>query len=112
MIFGTGYSSLSLLRDLPISVVKIDRSFIAPIVENPRTAVLVRGVVTMCEELGVTTIAEGIETQQQLAFVEGLGCDHAQGYLFGEPRPHTQSRTNELFNSGGCSSATCDGTQY
>lgn len=85
--FGTGYSSLSLLRDLPISVVKIDRSFIAPIAENRRTAALVRSVVSMCNALDIKTIAEGIETREQLALVSALGCDHAQGFLFGRPEP-------------------------
>ena len=85
--FGTGYSSLSLLRDLPISVVKIDRSFIAPIAEDRRTAALVRSVVAMCNALGISTVAEGVETREQLALVRAFGCDHAQGYLFGSPGP-------------------------
>jgi diguanylate cyclase (GGDEF)-like protein/PAS domain S-box-containing protein len=85
--FGTGYSSLSLLRDLPISVVKIDRSFIAPIAEDRRTAALVRSVVAMCNALGISTVAEGVETREQLALVRAFGCDHAQGYLFGWPEP-------------------------
>ncbi len=83
--FGTGYSSLSLLRDLPISIVKIDRSFTAPIGENRRTAALVRSVVGMCDALGIKTIAEGIETREQLALVSALGCHYVQGYLFGAP---------------------------
>ncbi|MDQ2751274.1 MAG: EAL domain-containing protein, partial [Actinomycetota bacterium] len=83
--FGTGYSSLSLLRDLPISVVKIDRSFIAPIAEDRRTAALVRSVVAMCNALGISTVAEGVETREQLALVRAFGCDHAQGFLFGVP---------------------------
>lgn len=83
--FGTGYSSLSLLRDLPISVVKIDRSFIAPIAEDRRAAALVRSLVVMCDSLGIGTVAEGVETVDQLAVVSALGCDHAQGYLFGRP---------------------------
>jgi PAS domain S-box-containing protein/diguanylate cyclase (GGDEF)-like protein len=85
--FGTGYSSLSLLRDLPISVVKIDRTFIAPIAEDRRTAALVRSVVAMCKTLGISTVAEGVETREQLALVRAFGCDHAQGYLFGSPAP-------------------------
>jgi EAL domain-containing protein (putative c-di-GMP-specific phosphodiesterase class I) len=83
--FGTGYSSLSLLRDLPISVVKIDRSFIAPIAEERRAAALVRSVVAMCDSLGIETVAEGVETSDQRAVVSALGCDHAQGFLFGHP---------------------------
>jgi len=83
--FGTGYSSLSLLRDLPISVVKIDRSFIAPIAEERRAAALVRSLVVMCDSLGIGTVAEGVETPDQRAVVSALGCDHAQGFLFGRP---------------------------
>jgi diguanylate cyclase (GGDEF)-like protein/PAS domain S-box-containing protein len=90
--FGTGYSSLSLLRDLPISVVKIDRSFIAPIAEDRRTAALVRSVVAMCNALGISTVAEGVETREQLALVTAFGCDHAQGYLFGLPAPQHVDR--------------------
>jgi len=83
--FGTGYSSLSLLRDLPISVVKIDRSFIAPIAEDRRAAALVRSLVVMCDSLGISTVAEGVETPDQRAVISALGCHHAQGYLFGRP---------------------------
>ena len=83
--FGTGYSSLSLLRDLPISVVKIDRSFIAPIAKERRAAALVRSLVVMCDSLGIGTVAEGVETADQRAVVSALGCDHAQGFLFGRP---------------------------
>jgi diguanylate cyclase (GGDEF)-like protein/PAS domain S-box-containing protein len=83
--FGTGYSSLSLLRDLPISVVKIDRSFIAPIAEERRAAALVRSLVVMCDSLDIGTVAEGVETPDQRAVVSALGCEHAQGYLFGRP---------------------------
>ena len=85
--FGTGYSSLSLLRDLPISVVKIDRSFITPIAESRRTAALVRSLVSMCNSLDISTVAEGVETVEQLALVRALGCDRAQGFLFGRPAP-------------------------
>jgi PAS domain S-box-containing protein/diguanylate cyclase (GGDEF)-like protein len=85
--FGTGYSSLSLLRDLPISIVKIDRSFIAPIAVDTRAATLVRSLVAMCNALGIGTVAEGVETREQLALVRALGCELAQGYLFGGASP-------------------------
>jgi len=85
--FGTGYSSLSLLLDLPVDVVKIDRSFIRDIAHDRRAAALVRSVVTMCKALGIDTIAEGVETSAQLALVSALGCDFAQGFLFGRPGP-------------------------
>jgi diguanylate cyclase (GGDEF)-like protein/PAS domain S-box-containing protein len=85
--FGTGYSSLSLLRELPISVVKIDKSFITPIADDRRAAALVRSLVMMCASLDIRTVAEGVETPAQRAVVHALGCDHAQGYLFGRPLP-------------------------
>jgi diguanylate cyclase (GGDEF)-like protein/PAS domain S-box-containing protein len=86
--FGTGYSSLTLLRDLPVSTVKIDRSFIAPIAKGRSTATaIVRRVIALCEELGVTTVAEGVETQDQLNALRRLGCTQAQGYLIGQPAP-------------------------
>jgi diguanylate cyclase (GGDEF)-like protein len=94
--FGTGYSSLSLLRDLPISVVKIDRSFIAPIAEDRRAAALVRSLVVMCDSLGIGTVAEGVETPDQRAVVSALGCDHAQGYLFGRPTDIAELNRREV----------------
>lgn len=85
--FGTGYSSLSLLRDLPVSTVKIDRSFVAPIAVDRSARAIVRSVITLCQELEITTVAEGIETQEQLTSLRALGCTHGQGYLLGRPAP-------------------------
>ena len=85
--FGTGYSSLTLLRDLPVSIVKIDRSFIAPIGVERNATAIVRRLVALCQELGVDTVAEGVETQAQLTALRALGCTHAQGYLIGPPEP-------------------------
>jgi EAL domain-containing protein (putative c-di-GMP-specific phosphodiesterase class I) len=85
--FGTGYSSLTLLRDLPVSIVKIDRSFIAPIGVDRSATAIVRRVIALCRELGITTVAEGIETQSQLTALRALGCSQAQGYLIGPPVP-------------------------
>lgn len=85
--FGTGYSSLSLLRDLPVSTVKIDRSFVTPIATDRATRAIVRSVIALCQELEITTVAEGIETQEQLTSLRALGCHLGQGYLLGRPRP-------------------------
>lgn len=85
--FGTGYSSLSLLRDLPVSTVKIDRSFVTPIATDQATRAIVRSVIGLCQELNITTVAEGIETQEQLTSLRALGCNLGQGYLLGRPRP-------------------------
>lgn len=85
--FGTGYSSLSLLRDLPVSTVKIDRSFVAPIASDRVARAIVRSVITLCQELNITTVAEGIETEEQLTSLRALGCTQGQGYLLGRPTP-------------------------
>jgi EAL domain-containing protein (putative c-di-GMP-specific phosphodiesterase class I) len=85
--FGTGYSSLSLLRDLPVATVKIDRSFVTPIATDRPTRAIVRSVIALCQELAITTIAEGIETQEQLTSLRALGCNLGQGYLLGRPSP-------------------------
>jgi diguanylate cyclase (GGDEF)-like protein/PAS domain S-box-containing protein len=87
--FGTGYSSLSLLHDLPVAVVKIDRSFVAPILVDRRSRAMVRAVLGLCADLGVDTVAEGVEEEGQAAALIAMGCDRAQGYLFGRPAPLT-----------------------
>jgi EAL domain-containing protein (putative c-di-GMP-specific phosphodiesterase class I) len=85
--FGTGFSSLAYLRRLPVSELKIDRSFVASAAENDRDAALVRSIRAIATDLGLETVAEGVETQAQLAFLESTGCRIFQGYLFGRPMP-------------------------
>jgi diguanylate cyclase (GGDEF)-like protein/PAS domain S-box-containing protein len=85
--FGTGYSSLSYLRDLPIDCLKIDRSFVQGLGSDRRDSALVGAVVTMALELGLDVVAEGVETQEQFSQLERLGCQQAQGFLFGRPGP-------------------------
>jgi EAL domain-containing protein (putative c-di-GMP-specific phosphodiesterase class I) len=85
--FGTGYSSLEALHDLPFDALKIDRSFVSRSTGNPRSRELVRTIVTMGLNLGLTVIAEGIETGDELHLVRELGCTHGQGYLFSRPIP-------------------------
>jgi diguanylate cyclase (GGDEF)-like protein len=85
--FGTGFSSLSLLRDLPVSTVKIDRSFVKPIASDRSARAIVRSVIGLCQELGVTTVGEGVETEEQITSLRALGCTLAQGYLLGRPAP-------------------------
>jgi diguanylate cyclase (GGDEF)-like protein/PAS domain S-box-containing protein len=96
--FGTGYSSLTLLRDLPVSIVKIDRSFIAPIGLDRSATAIVRRVIALCQELGVVTVAEGVETQSQLTALRALGCTQAQGYLIGPPEPLAAAGITQLHH--------------
>ncbi|HTR71313.1 MAG TPA: EAL domain-containing protein [Mycobacteriales bacterium] len=83
--FGTGFSSLSLLRDFPVSMVKIDRSFVTPLLEDAGALAIVRSVLGMCRDLGVPVVAEGVENEGQADLLAELGCSHVQGYLFGRP---------------------------
>ncbi|MGI2327735.1 EAL domain-containing protein [Planococcus sp. YIM B11945] len=84
--FGTGYSSLSYLQKLPVSEIKIDRSFISNMHE-PATLAIVRTIVQLAENLNMLAVAEGIETEQQRKLLETLGCKVGQGYLFYKPMP-------------------------
>ena len=83
--FGTGYSSLSYLADLPVSLVKIDKSFIDRITPDAEGSAMVRGVVDLSRALGFACIAEGVELDNQLSVLDQLGCESAQGYLFAKP---------------------------
>ncbi|NVK55053.1 MAG: EAL domain-containing protein [Alteromonadaceae bacterium] len=84
--FGTGFSSMSYLQKLPLDRLKVDRSFVAEI-KTGETAFIAETIVTLGNKLGLTTIAEGIEKREQASFMIKLGCDEAQGYLFGRPMP-------------------------
>ncbi len=83
--FGTGYSSLSALQQFPISTLKIDRSFVREIVTNPDDATIVDTIVQMGRNLNMDVVAEGVENEAQLNFLQKLGCTYAQGLLFGDP---------------------------
>ncbi len=85
--FGTGYSSLSQLNKLPIAQLKIDRSFVSHITQNRSDAVIVQTIIGMANNLGVTVIAEGVETEEQRSVLERLGCLSYQGFLAGRPMP-------------------------
>ncbi|CAN5777212.1 EAL domain-containing protein [soil metagenome] len=83
--FGSGYSALSYLRDLPIDEVKLDRQFIESVTEDPRAAAVVRAVIDLTHDLGVTVVAEGIEDAETAAWLRDHGCDIGQGYHFAVP---------------------------
>ncbi|WP_088313484.1 bifunctional diguanylate cyclase/phosphodiesterase [Kineosporia sp. R_H_3] len=86
--FGTGFSALSYLRDLPVSGIKVDRSFTAGLGHDPQCERIVEALTGLAHGLGVDLVAEGVETEAQRALLAEVGCQHAQGYLFGRPTPH------------------------
>jgi EAL domain-containing protein (putative c-di-GMP-specific phosphodiesterase class I) len=85
--FGTGFGSLTYLRRLPVGYLKIDTSFVSDLATNHDDQAMVRGIVAIARELGVLTVAEGIEDEATLALVCDYGVDYAQGYLIGPPVP-------------------------
>ena len=88
--FGTGYSSLSYLRSFPYDMIKVDRAFVSDLAAGTEHAVIVQAVVSIARALGMTTTAEGVETDAQKEYLTALGCDQAQGYLFSRPVPVEQ----------------------
>lgn len=95
--FGTGYSSLSYLRNLPISTLKIDRSFIRHIMENDADNELTRAIIAMGHILKLNVLAEGVETIEQMKLLEEHGCDSAQGYLFSKPLENDKLRDYYIY---------------
>jgi diguanylate cyclase len=89
--FGTGHSSLSCLHNFPVSGMKIDRSFISNVVDNPDYASIINAIVTLAHNLRLELIAEGIETLDQMSMLKNMGCDLAQGYFFQRPLPCDQA---------------------
>ncbi len=89
--FGTGYSSLSYLKKFPFDLLKIDQSFVRGLPDNQEDAALVDTIITMGHKLGMQVIAEGVETREQRAFLQRLGCDLIQGYLISKPLPAAQA---------------------
>ncbi|MCJ8238532.1 putative bifunctional diguanylate cyclase/phosphodiesterase [Peteryoungia algae] len=92
--FGTGFSSLAYLRSLPVAELKIDRSFVASITESDRDAALVRSIRALARDLGLRTVAEGVEMPAQFAFLHDIGCDVFQGWLFGRAMPLDEFETS------------------
>ncbi|SDX75209.1 EAL domain-containing protein [Marinobacter mobilis] len=83
--FGTGFSCLTYLKDLPVDVLKIDKSFVAQISENSENEALVRTIAALADNMRMSSIAEGVETSQQVAFLKKLGVSLLQGFYFSKP---------------------------
>jgi len=91
--FGTGYSSLSYLRNLPVQEVKIDRSFIRDMLEDPSDAQFVRSIIALAQSMKCTTTAEGVERVDQIELLRSMGCERVQGYCLARPMPIEQALT-------------------
>nr|WP_277915630.1 EAL domain-containing protein [Thermodesulfovibrio yellowstonii] len=85
--FGTGYSSMSYLRDLPIDIVKIDKSFIKDMVEDKKSLAIVETIIGLAKKLEKMTLAEGVETEKEFTILKTMDCDFVQGFLFSKPLP-------------------------
>jgi EAL domain-containing protein (putative c-di-GMP-specific phosphodiesterase class I) len=96
--FGTGYSSMAYLKRFPINKLKIDQSFVRDLATDPDDAAIVSATLAMGHNLNLTVNAEGVESQQQLAFLKAHGCDEIQGYYFCRPVPPEE--LGELLRSG------------
>jgi diguanylate cyclase (GGDEF)-like protein/PAS domain S-box-containing protein len=90
--FGTGYSSLSYLSRLPVDRLKVDKTLVHSMTSEPKDAAIIRAVVSLGEQLGFEVLAEGVETEQQLAMLQDLGCRQVQGYLLADPAPAKEAR--------------------
>jgi EAL domain-containing protein (putative c-di-GMP-specific phosphodiesterase class I) len=84
--FGTGYSSLQYLAEFPFDTIKIDRGFVNKLGRDKSALAILEAITTMAKNLGMVTVAEGLETEEQLRLLEGVGCTLGQGFLFGRPR--------------------------
>lgn len=97
--FGTGYASLTHLRQFPIDKLKIDRSFVGGVRDDPNDAAIVRAIIDLGHSLGLQIVAEGVETRAQLEFLQRHGCDHVQGFLIARPAPAAEAISRSVWRS-------------
>lgn len=88
--FGSGFSSFGMLQDYDFDILKIDMSFIRKIGQNPKTKSIVHSIIGMAHEIGIKTVAEGVETEEQVSFLRQSGCDYIQGYYYSKPLPEEE----------------------
>lgn len=88
--FGSGFSSFGMLQDYDFDILKIDMSFIRKIGENPKTKSIIHSIIGMAHEIGIKTVAEGVETEEQVSFLRQSGCDYIQGYYYSKPLPEEE----------------------
>ena len=94
--FGTGFSSLSLLKNIPIDVLKIDQSFFRESIHKEKDNIIIKGIIDLVNKLSIRTVAEGIETAEQVAFLKSVNCNMIQGYFFYRPLP--EDKFEEILN--------------
>jgi diguanylate cyclase (GGDEF)-like protein len=107
--FGTGYSSLAYLTQLPIDTLKIDRSFVDKLGESGQSRAVVRSITALAQALGLSTVAEGVETREQLDSLRALGCDEVQGYFYAQPPPAARSGPGAGRGRSGAKAGPGDG---
>ena len=90
--FGSGYSSLNVLKDYHFDEIKLDMMFLSSF--NDRSQAILTSTVDMAKKIGIQTLAEGVETEEQFEFLRSIGCEKVQGYLFGKPLPFQESIDN------------------
>ena len=115
--FGTGYSSLAYLRELPIDELKLDRSFVSPMADDPKAAAIVTSTIGLAHSLGMTLVAEGVEDEATAGHLADSGCDESQGFFFSRPltapaleewldaRGQAPLREPDLATAGGAAAA-------
>jgi len=99
--FGTGYSSLSYIQQLPLTLLKLDRSFIIEIETDTVAQEIVSAVIRIAKSMNIETIAEGVEFPKQAEILREMGCDYAQGYLYGKPVPEMEFQKLLEYNTFG-----------